>query len=140
MFHPTNSNKYRTLLIDFIIKRLDMINIPNKIKAFLIKSLHFHAPVGGFLFMIMTRFRLAVIIYMSFIISFILFIYFRGCFLTIIEYKLDNDNFINIVDPYLHLNGMEITDENRYYITMYIAIIYIVVSSWLLLYKYYYHY
>lgn len=140
MFHPTNSNKYRTLLIDFIIKRLDMINIPNNIKAFLIKSLHFHAPVGGFLFMIMTRFRLAVIIYMSFIISFILFIYFRGCFLTIIEYKLDNDNFINIVDPYLHLNGMEITDENRYYITMYIAIIYIVVSSWLLLYKYYYHY
>lgn len=140
MFYLTNSNKHRTLLIDFIIKILDMINIPNNIKAFLIKSIHFHAPFNGFIFMLLTKFRIAIIVHMAFIMCLILFVYFRGCFLTIIEYRLDKDNFINIADPYLYLNGMEISDENRYYIIMYIAIIYIVASSWLLLYKYYYHY
>lgn len=135
-----NRIKHRKILTDFAMNILDKINIPNNIKAFIIKSIHFHTPVNGFIFILLVNFRIAVIIYILFIISLIFFIYFKGCFITIIEYKLDKDNFINIADPYLHINGMEVTNDNRYYVILYIAIVYMVILSWILLYKYYYNY
>uniref|UniRef100_A0A6C0BSI7 Uncharacterized protein n=1 Tax=viral metagenome TaxID=1070528 RepID=A0A6C0BSI7_9ZZZZ len=131
--------EHRNMVISYLMRKLALINIPNKIKAFIIKSMHFQAPLNGLIFISIVKFNIALYTYFLFIIAFILFVYFRGCFLTIIEYKLDKENFMNIADPYLHLYNIEITNDNRYYSILYIAIFYMVFVSWLLLYKYYYH-
>jgi hypothetical protein len=68
-----------------------------------------------------------------------MFFYFEGCFITIVEYKLDKKNHINIIDPYLYLSNIEINDENRYKYTLIISLIYFTVVACLLTFKYNYN-
>lgn len=140
MFYKGSGVVHRDTIVKIILTILDKINIPNKIKAFMIRSMHMQAPINGIALIILSKFRVGICIYAMFACVFILFFYFNGCFLTIIEYKLDKENFINIADPYLHVTNSELTDENRYYSIIYIGILYMIVCSWILLYKYKYHY
>lgn len=55
------------------------------------------------------------------------FIYLKGCFISSVEYKLDSDNFINIVDPCLVICGYPVTDISRYTAAQYIATLHFVI-------------
>lgn len=140
MFYKGSGVVHRDIIVKFILTALDTINLPNKIKAFIIKSIHVQAPINGISIIILSNFRIGICIYMIFVFVFALFFYFKGCFITIVEYKLDKENFMNIADPYLHLSNSELTDENRYYSIIYIGILYMIISAWILLYKYKYNY
>ena len=136
MFYNGSGVVHRDTIVKVILNILDKINLPNKIKAFIIKSMHMQAPINGFTLIVLSNFRVGICIYLVFVFVFILFFYFNGCFITIVEYKLDKENFINIADPYLYMTNSELTDENRYYSIIYIGIFYMIVSTWILLYKY----
>ena len=136
MFYKGSGVVHRDTIVKIILTVLDKINLPNKIKAFIIKSMHIQAPINGFALIILSNFRFGICIYSIFVLVFILFFYFNGCFITIVEYKLDKENFINIADPYLYITNSELTDENRYYSIIYIGIFYMIVSAWILLYKF----
>jgi hypothetical protein len=136
MFYKGSGVVHRDTIVKIILTILDKINLPNKIKAFIIKSMHMQAPINGFALIILSNFRVGICIYLVFVLVFILFFYFNGCFITIVEYKLDKENFINIADPYLYMTNSELTDENRYYSIIYIGIFYMIVSTWILLYKF----
>lgn len=136
MFYKGSGVVHRDTIVKIILTILDKINLPNKIKAFIIKSMHMQAPINGFTLIVLSNFRVGICIYLVFVFVFILFFYFNGCFITIVEYKLDKENFINIADPYLYMTNSELTDENRYYSIIYIGIFYMIVSTWILLYKY----
>ena len=136
MFYKGSGVVHRDTIVKVILTVLDKINLPNKIKAFIIKSMHMQAPINGFTLIVLSNFRVGICIYLVFVFVFILFFYFNGCFITIVEYKLDKENFINIADPYLYMTNSEFTDENRYYSIIYIGIFYMIVSTWILLYKY----
>ena len=136
MFYKGSGVVHRDTIVKIILTILDKINLPNKIKAFIIKSMHMQAPINGFTLIVLSNFRVGICIYLVFVFVFILFFYFNGCFITIVEYKLDKENFINIADPYLYMTNSELTDENRYYSIIYIGIFYMIVSTWILLYKF----
>jgi hypothetical protein len=136
MFYKGSGVVHRDTIVKVILNILDKINLPNKIKAFIIKSMHMQAPINGFTLIVLSNFRVGICIYLVFVFVFILFFYFNGCFITIVEYKLDKENFINIADPYLYMTNSELTDENRYYSIIYIGIFYMIVSTWILLYKF----
>ena len=136
MFYKGSGVVHRDTIVKIILTILDKINLPNKIKAFIIKSMHMQAPINGFTLIVLSNFRVGICIYFMFVLVFILFFYFNGCFITIVEYKLDKENFINIADPYLYMTNSELTDENRYYSIIYIGIFYMIVSAWILLYKF----
>ena len=136
MFYKGSGVVHRDTIVKIILTVLDKINLPNKIKAFIIKSMHMQAPINGFTLIVLSNFRVGICIYLVFVFVFILFFYFNGCFITIVEYKLDKENFINIADPYLYMTNSELTDENRYYSIIYIGIFYMIVSTWILLYKF----
>lgn len=136
MFYNGSGVVHRDTIVKVILNILDKINLPNKIKAFIIKSMHMQAPINGFTLIVLSNFRVGICIYLVFVFVFILFFYFNGCFITIVEYKLDKENFINIADPYLYMTNSELTDENRYYSIIYIGIFYMIVSTWILLYKF----
>ena len=69
-------------------------------------------------------------LWMGFILTFVLFmftilyIYFKGCFVSNLEYKLYKKNFINIIDPYLITMNYPINNETRYTGTLIVVLMY----------------
>jgi len=139
MFSKESRKANRKLLVDFVFNLLKSVNMPNKVKAFLVRSIHFHTPGVFFLFFSLLKFNIAILFLIPLLIVFTMFFYFEGCFITIVEYKLDKKNHINIIDPYLYLSNIEINDENRYKYTLIISLIYFTVVACLLTFKYNYN-
>ena len=126
----------RRKLVNFILSILDRINLPNKVKAFLIRSCHFQTPVNFLILVLVLEFKFAVICIVPLIIAFILFIFFEGCFITNIEYKLDKENHLNIIDPYLYFFNIKINDNNRFNYSIIIALFYFLLVGIILFIKY----
>ena len=61
--------------------------------------------------------KIAPIVLMPFFFASGLFILLKGCFLTIVEFKLCKNDF-NIVDPYIRLFGQKPTENIRYIFTI----------------------
>ena len=61
------------------------------------------------------------LVFVSLIIS--LFILFDGCFISMLENRLCNDNF-NMIDPFLEFNGLVVDYKSRKALTYYIAVCY----------------
>ena len=83
---------------------------------------------------------LAVLSLVPLIICLILFLYFDGCFLTMIEQNLYNksnkENDINIIDPFISLFGSEIDKKTQYNYTLAICITYFIVVTLVLYTRY----
>jgi hypothetical protein len=139
MFSKESRKANRQILVDFIFNQLNSVNIPNKVKAFLLRSIHFHTPGAFFVLFLLLKFEIAIFCLIPLLTAFTLFFYFEGCFITIVEYKLDQENHINIIDPYLYLYDIEINDDNRYKYTLFISLIYFTVVGCVLTFKYNYN-
>ena len=66
------------------------------------------------------------------------FLYFDGCIITNIEYKLckNKNKFVNVIDPFLCILGREINSNNRYNYSILWAILYLGSCFIILLYKF----
>jgi hypothetical protein len=140
MFLKETRRENRKIFVNYIFNKLDKINIPNKMIAFLIRSWHFQTPFNFMVGIILLNFRLGCITLLPLIISFFLFFYFDGCFLSIIEYKLDKENHLNIIDPYLIWSGQELNEQNRFTTTLVVSFIYFIIVGFILFYKYKFNY
>jgi hypothetical protein len=117
--------KCRKKLVDSIYGYLTTnTKVPHRIWAFVIKSCHFLISYVIVLLTLFAPLPIGFIMTGLSIITFGLFFYFKGCFVSQLEYKLHDKDFINIVDPYLTVVGWDINDENRYTITMYVVYLY----------------
>jgi hypothetical protein len=116
--------KCRKRLVEYLYELLIRTNIPHPILAFVLKSSHFLISYIIALLVIFAPLPIGLIFTGLSLITFVLFFYFKGCFVSQLEYKLNGKDFINIVDPYLAIVGWDITDENRYTITMYVVYLY----------------
>jgi hypothetical protein len=116
--------KCRKRLVEYLYELLIRTNIPHPILAFVLKSSHFLISYIIALLVIFAPLPIGLIFTGLSLITFGLFFYFKGCFVSQLEYKLNGKDFINIVDPYLAIVGWDITDENRYTITMYVVYLY----------------
>lgn len=100
----------------------------NHIWAFVIKAIHFTVPIYACLIYLSGPIWLGLFTLVLSICSWCLFMYLKGCFLSNVEYKLNSDNFINIIDPYLVICGYPITEETRYNGTQYIVLIHFIIA------------
>jgi len=116
--------KCRKRLVEYLYDLLIRTNIPHPILAFVLKSCHFLISYIIALLVIFAPLPIGIIFTGLSLVTFGLFFYFKGCFVSQLEYKLNGKDFINIVDPYLAIVGWDITDENRYTITMYVVYLY----------------
>ena len=116
--------KCRKRLVEYLYDLLIRTNIPHPILAFVLKSCHFLISYIIALLVIFAPLPIGIIFTGLSLITFGLFFYFKGCFVSQLEYKLNGKDFINIVDPYLAIVGWDITDENRYTITMHVVYLY----------------
>ena len=100
--------------------------IPLHVVEFIIKSMHFQCVFVAFSALFLLPFVSFVMIFITHLLLFLLFLYFDGCVLTCIEYKLcqNKSQFINIIDPFLYLLHLDINDINRYFVPLYISVFY----------------
>ena len=67
----------------------------------------------------------------------LMFFYFDGCYLTILEYKFLKED-INIIDPIIYLMHDKVTPKTRYYYTITATIIYFTIVTSILYVRYKY--
>ncbi len=128
-----NAKLLRKKIVDNLYIFFDKLLIPNNIIAFIIKSGHFHYPMYSLIFILLLPLPLAFFQLFICICSFIFYIYFDGCILTILEYKLNNKNDdIHIIDFLLYALQYDITNENRINVTLILAGYYFVLVFFIL--------
>ena len=114
-------------LIDGLVERLSSGRVSAKNVGFVIRTIHFIAPFTV-LSTILYGAHLVVVIQLLFMfLALVAFILMDGCIVSMIEYKLCNDDIL-IIDPFLELSGYEITNSNRKNGTYLIGGIYILGS------------
>lgn len=109
--------RLRDILVNFVIDIFRLTDLPDLTIGYIIKILHFLAPWNMLLSAIILPLNMAPIVLLPFFIASGLFILLKGCFLTIVEYKLCKDDF-NIVDPYIKLFKQKPTKRLRYIFTL----------------------
>ena len=124
--------KCRKRLVEYLYDLLIRTNIPHPILAFVLKSCHFLISYIIALLVIFAPLPIGIIFTGLSLITFGLFFYFKGCFVSQLEYKLNGKDFINIVDPYLVMFGYTTDSKTRYDGTLYLVTAYFSISFMIL--------
>lgn len=128
-FEDSYRRKCRKDLANYFYQNInDPTGQYNHIWAFVIKAFHFTVPIYACLIYLCGPLWLGLITLFLSLCSWSLFMYLKGCFVSNVEYKLNGDNFINIIDPYLVMSGYPITEETRYKGTQYIVLIHFIIA------------
>jgi hypothetical protein len=127
----------RTMVINVNLYLLRKTNIPDKLLGFMIKSVHFHTPGFFFVLYCLLPIKLAVLALIPLTICLLMFFYFDGCYLTILEYKFLKED-INIIDPIIYLMNDKVTPKTRYYYTIAATITYFTIVTLILYVRYKY--
>ena len=124
--------KKNNFIINFLFNICNKIPISNNILGQWIKSSHFISPFAILFIILYGPIFLTKLCFIFMIISGILFIYLRGCFLSELEKKLCNNN-INIVDIIIEIfqgkinyNNKKKISNDRYNYTIKIGIIFFI--------------
>lgn len=116
----------RDVLIKDTLYKLRATQIPDNVLGFLLKSIHFHTPWYFLLLYILLPLQLAVMALIPLTVAFCGFFLLGGCFLTKVEKELWDYN-LNIIDPFIYMCGDDVTRENRYTYTLFVAVLYFTV-------------
>ena len=116
--------KCRKQLVNYLYNKIIDTSYPPNISAFVMKAIHFMIPYIVYMICLFAPLWLGIVALVVSLLFWCLFTYLNGCFLSNIEYKLDSDRFINIIDPYLVMFGYPMNDENRYSGTIYLVYLY----------------
>ena len=117
----------RKYLVDKLYTYLNESTISNQIWAFFIKMVHFLVPHILLYITLYASITFGIILSIITVFIFCMFFYLQGCFLSQVEYKLHNNDFVNVVDIYLAMLGWDITKETRKTITIYLILVYHVI-------------
>lgn len=119
-------HKQRRYLTSFILKYINYYNMPHHVLEFVIKSFHFQHIFLSYLSLLFLPKTVFINVFWVSLFLFLLFFYLDGCVLSNVEYKLckNKKKFINIIDPLLYILRKEINTNNRYFYTLYFALVY----------------
>ena len=92
----------------------------------IIRTFHMCAPTSFLISVMFGSYLLSTITIFFLFGVLICFYTFDSCFLSVLEQKLCNDDFV-IIDPALELCDWEINTYNRYYISNIIGVIYMAI-------------
>lgn len=119
----------RNYMAKIIYDFLKQTNISSKTLAFMIKAWHFTFPYMTLFIYLFAPLWICYTLIIVLLIFCVIFVYLKGCFVSSLEHMLDSENSTNIIDPYLELFNIEITNDTRYNATIFIAFMYFVMVS-----------
>lgn len=112
-----NYIKHKKTLVKYFMDNINNSKIPHHIWLLIIKSLHIATPGIALIIFSLGSFELSMLILLVLQATLTVFLYFKGCFLTTIENKLEKDS-TNIIDPYIYIIGDIPDNNNRNYYTL----------------------
>ena len=117
------SKDTKTKAIDYLELMCTHTGISNHSLGIILRSYHYSAPLIMIIFVIMGNKMLATITITYYLFLVLCWILFNGCFLSMLENRLCDDNF-NIVDPLLEFSSMQINYESRKLVSHYVGFCY----------------
>lgn len=124
IFDDSYRRSKRKELVKFFYEKIANTGISHHILAFVVKAIHFTFSYFTFLIYLFAPIGFSIFTLVIALCFWFMFIYLKGCFLSNVEYKLNSNDFINIIDPYLSALEYPINDETRYMWTWYLAMLY----------------
>lgn len=123
-FDPDYRKNLRRRIVNYLYDNLMKTKLPPDIMAFMIKAHHFTFPLATYFLFMFAPLTITYVVYAILFVFFVLYVYLKGCFVSHLEYKLNNKDFINIADPILILFNYPINKETQYLATFYATIAY----------------
>ena len=110
------SSKLKKKILDVLENLINKISLKTELTkreiGLMIRYFHFLIPIiGGFSVLFVKKKYILFHIFIL-IITIILFIIFNGCILSLLEYRLCNEDY-TVVDPYLKLLNIDVNNEIR---------------------------
>ena len=113
-------------LVQYIINLIDYYKINKTLIGHWIRSFHYNILIYILIFMILLPKTYSIYIILFYLIFIILpFIVFKGCWVSQLENRLIQDN-TNICDLWLEIMNLKINSNNRYYLTIFAGIFFII--------------
>lgn len=118
--------KIKKFILNFFLELVDASPFSRKSTGMMLRTIHTIVPFFFVILLLLTKNKninyivLTVIILISF-----LFVFFKGCILSMIETKLLDDDY-NVIDPFLELFNIPITNEKRFIVMKYLGGLYII--------------
>jgi len=111
----------RDKLVHIVESHIRKTNLSDKSICILLRTTHFSFPVvNGLVLLFGSDSWVKIIIYFNIFVFFMFFI-FDGCILSKLEHCFTDDEF-TVIDPFLELINVELTNENRTTYSLYSSI------------------
>lgn len=127
-FSKSTRKQFRKKIVTFLYDLIKISKVNENVISYVIKSWHFVFPYMSFLIYMCAPLAIGSILLIILLLFWGLFLYLEGCFLSYLEFKLHKESYVNVMDPYLLLSGLELTNENRYNMTIIIVNFYFFIS------------
>jgi len=118
----------RKEVVSYLYKKISGTGASHRILAFVVKAIHFTIAYFTLFIYAFAPFNFSIFTLVISIGFWCMFMYLKGCFLSNVEYKLDSQDFVNIIDPYLVMFNYPINDETRHTWTWYMVTLYFSIS------------
>ncbi len=128
--------KHKKTLVKYFMDSINNSKIPHHIWLLIIKSIHIATPGVALIIFSLGSFELSMLILLILQATLIVFLYFKGCFLTTIENKLEK-NSTNIIDPYIYIIGDIPDNQNRNYYTLQMSGIFFAIAGLIFYFRHY---
>ncbi len=117
------SKSTKTQIIDYLESTCKQTGISENSLGIMLRSYHYSVPLIMIIFVIIGNQTLATVTLIYFVFLVVCWILFNGCFLSMLENRLCDDNF-NIVDPILEMSSMQVNYDSRKLVSHYIGFCY----------------
>ena len=123
-------------IIDFLENFCRSTRFSPKTLGIMFRSFHYNTPIVSLYNIIFKNDYLVMITLFILFLAYTSWIPFNGCFLSMLENRVCNDDF-NIADPFLELVNFEKSKKNRIYISYFMGGSYLFLILLILLFRYY---
>ena len=118
------SKEYRKEFVKSCITNLKKLNLSDKTIGFFMRAYHVNMPTYFFIIMIYGSKMVNTLLLAFLLCALVSFLAFDGCILSKIESEIDDEN-ITVVDPLLEIFYLDVNNENRMFISMFVAGLYL---------------
>jgi hypothetical protein len=123
--------------IDYLDELCNRTCFSRKSLGYMFRAYHVGTPVAMLIIIFLAPKWLALIAAICLFGVGVCFVIFNGCFLSMLERRLCNDDF-TIADPFLEIFNWEVTNPNRNKVTYIIVCLYMLVFYSIYYYRFYY--
>jgi len=109
------------VVIDFCEQILRKSRLSDKSICVLLRTFHFTMPLlTGAILLFGSKIWFITVLYFN-VIVFIMFFLFHGCIVSKVEHRFTDDEY-TVIDPFLEIINVELTNENRSTYSLYSSI------------------